>query len=131
MTALERCDHCDRELYKARLQVPPPITSMAIADYCMGPRTEDCVKATRARVKELIARLPHEAKLPDTDGWWARIGHDGSSEITWFKVRMTSDSGDPPLEPHIYVGDLGQLVSAKQFRSHRWFGPVLISRDDQ
>lgn len=76
---------------------------------------------------------PMVAKLPDADGWWARHGRgSGGEEIKWFRVRMISESGEPPYAPHIYVGDLGQLVSAERFATPltRWYGPVLIPKDD-
>jgi hypothetical protein len=80
------------------------------------------------RAKEDDVEL-REVRVPDAEGWWCRRC---GGKLKWFRVEMVSDVGEPPFTPSVYVSDLEEMVDVSRFCTPltRWYGPVLIPKDD-
>ena len=85
----------------------------------------EMVEALEAELGKMVAS--GERRLPDATGWWARRY---GGKVDWFRVEMTSDSGEPPLKPEIWI--FGTFIEAERLSSPttRWFGPFHVPKED-
>lgn len=68
-------------------------------------------------------------ELPDAEGWWF-VGQ--KTDLTnrwrgeWVYVLMTSETGEAPLAPHIFILDELMELMPKKYPIPKFYGPVEI-----
>lgn len=72
----------------------------------------------------IVENLPAWHDRPNANGEWLRA-RDGKTQS--FEVSLCSETGDPPLSPHVWSAEFGNLLKldGRLVRpGDRWYGPI-------